>query len=364
MEINPSDRAHRMEPFNTERLIKITDNINEEYAKEVKSNIAKDLQDIKSIFNIKGEIENIEIKKAGDETHYNGKVALILDFKIINQQEHIKIVYKPRSIEPERILEELLSKVNTTEKRAMLSLCDHGYDSFIKGKPMVENNFSMKVFRLCQQNLENANLILALNHMGFEDAHHKNFLLDDEGKLYFIDAEVYQTLISINVEDIISINEDMPNDHFPKTNESTIENLAKEAKDELKKIPTRVVFCSSEIYKYFCPSTTLKNPITLQKCINVGACKLRVSKDNFSDYHTAKFAEFLCQQKFITTNIGDNLDQIKEKIENAFQSKNIIDKINNEINAANQIPGELPIFRFHLSKKWIECPLTNRSLQD
>lgn len=398
---NINFKNHSYEPLPSKELDNITFTSQgysvhyKPYLHEVMANITHDMPKIKQKFKFDGEVKSVDIKQAGSETHYNRKVPLFLEFTICAKQEPIKIVYKPRSVEPEIILEDLLSRINATKIRPILN-CDniHGYDSFIEGNVLkgTWREFASQVCALCSEKTENANLILALKHLGIEDTHPENFLLDNNNQLHFIDAEVYQTLMAANVDDIYSIGEKVEEPKkvekldllanflgnikptfvssgstiksegsfeektFPKVNEKAIIELAKEAKIKLQNIPTRLVICSTQLY------ATPGYPISY---VTIGPVTISNVKDGFSCYHTAKLAEFLNKHNFIKFEKKDDFKSIQNKISNAFDTKNPIDKINAEIKEADALKdqGELPAFRFHLSEKWIECPLTQQKLQ-
>jgi len=348
--------------------------INQEYRQEVMNHIRQDLTDIKQGFSINGGIDSIRIEKAGNETHYGGKSPLFLTINFHGNKE-LKLVYKPRSLAPELILEQALQSIDGRVPRPMLDKKDHGYDWRIQGDHIQNKNsgkiatgdsFISEVAKLCCEKKANKNLILALKCMGFEDIHGENFLLDADRMLHFVDAEVFQTNMSVNVDDICSYQgtPNTPNDpSFPldQDAEDFIREITQQAQKDLRQIPTRLVICSSQTY-------AIPTPFFMKDSLVIGKCHLKgLKRVDFKEYHTAFFAKFLFENGYIDVKESDNLETIKEKINEIFATPQPLGKINAELDAVaaikQQNPGELPAFRFHLSEKWIECPLTGERLQ-
>ncbi|MCB1068414.1 MAG: DUF4135 domain-containing protein, partial [Simkania sp.] len=348
------------------RFVFDEESINPQYLEEVVNHIKNDFPEIQKVFSVNGLVNSIHIGKAGNETHYGGKSPLFLTLKL-NDAKELKLVYKPRSLDPEIILEQALSSIDGRPPRQMLSRENRGYDLRIEGDHIKTNNgkiaegeyFITEIVKLCIQDKANQNLVLALKFMGFEDIHGENFILDANGRLHFIDAEVFQTNMSVNVDDICcyrgtpNIPDDPPFPSNPEI-ENQIKNLTQKYQEQLKQIPTRLVICSTQTY-------ALPTPFFMKDTLVIGKCHLKgLKKVAFKEYHTAFFAKFLFENRYINVEESDSLETIKEKINGIFTTLDPIGKINAELDAvkaqkANN-PRELPAFRFHLSQKWIECP--------
>jgi|JI10StandDraft_1071094.scaffolds.fasta_scaffold20163_4 hypothetical protein len=254
------------------------DNIQNSYIKEIMEHISGDQALLSKEFDFKGELKRVNIKRAGNETHYGGKVSLFLTLE--TDQEVVKIVYKPRSVVPEKCLEEVLATINEEPSRKIVDCGNYGYDTFMEGFPLKKLNsdgplsgyaLTSKLVELANKNPKNRNLILVLKYMGFEDTHGGNFLLDRNGHLYFIDAEVYQTKVSVNVDDVYNQKENQFEKGFPKDT-ALEERIQKEVAPFIirlrQEVPTRLVVCSTQIYAFpvpfFMPSTVTIGPCQLE----------------------------------------------------------------------------------------------------
>ncbi|GAB5411503.1 MAG: hypothetical protein ChlgKO_06170 [Chlamydiales bacterium] len=94
--------------------------IRESFRKEICENILRDSLKIQSSFELIGDLREVIIKPSEGETHFGGKKAVFLTI-LSSKEEKVKVVYKPRSILPEKYLEECLFNIN--EKKLETCWC-------------------------------------------------------------------------------------------------------------------------------------------------------------------------------------------------------------------------------------------------
>lgn len=117
-----------------------------------------------------GSLKKLSIEIAGNETHYGGKVALYI-ILIDNEERAIKILYKPRSVEPDFYLEELLNEVSQQfdtkreTSRAILPIPDksYGYDTYVEGKPLSKEDAAPEINELMAKYEINRIILSLLN---------------------------------------------------------------------------------------------------------------------------------------------------------------------------------------------------------
>ncbi|GAB5412206.1 MAG: hypothetical protein ChlgKO_13200 [Chlamydiales bacterium] len=195
-----------------------------------------------------GPIRNIQVSIAGKERHYGGKVALYITFLDGNNNSS-KVVYKPRSLLPEIYLEDFLETLNDKNPRPILNCTNHGYDSFIEGAHLCneDQDLELELIKLIDKNdviTENIHLIYTLAKIGFEDTHQENFIINNKGYLFFIDAEIFCTNFSKNLSALL---EEVEKKLEAEKKELFNINLNRFLK-KLKSIPTRLIFCGTDNY--------------------------------------------------------------------------------------------------------------------
>ncbi|MDX8430354.1 MAG: DUF4135 domain-containing protein [Candidatus Algichlamydia australiensis] len=340
--------------------------LSEAFFQEVQENLKNDYEKIVDTFFIKkdlGSIENLEISIAGKERHYGGKVALYITFYDSNGN-FSKVVYKPRSLAPEIHLENFLKDLNKKEPRPILNCEQYGYDGFIVGEHLCQRGENLEVQLvelLSEENAkkENINLIYTLARFGFEDTHQDNFLIDEKGYLYFIDAEIFCTKSSKNLNSLMEGVEKK----IEKQKKDIVDSLANKFIKELKSIPTRLIFCGTDKYQNLIlldedewRAWKMFNPIT-----KVGNFRLN-TPDNVYDYHILLFSNFLIKNKILELDEKDNpsIEMIRDKINNLFEEENATEKINFELQRSKELTNppqviEIPVFHLHLEENWIRC---------
>ncbi len=264
---------------------------------------------------------------------------------------------------PDQILEGLFSNLTDQHAREMLDRKSYGYDSFIEGTSLTDKcgrdlcglSLLSKISKICHKNNTNTILPHLLHEMRFEDIHGGNFTLDNNKILHFIDAEMFQTKMAINPDDILGYRGDSDSDDdeaFPQIDTEKlrqIKDLSKQELPKLKSVPTRLGFCSTMHYQR--PSSR-PNSLTIKDYT-------LTELNDFNNYHTACLALFLHKNNFLLINEKEDINSLKEKINKCFKESNAIELISNEMNSSKKFgKGEIPAFYFHLSEKWIKCPIT------
>ncbi|MDX8430948.1 MAG: DUF4135 domain-containing protein [Candidatus Algichlamydia australiensis] len=348
----------------------IPENLSEAFFQEVQQNLKKDYEEIKASFLSSKSLEpidRIEVSIAGDECHYNGKIALFITF-FDPSNKSTKVVYKPRSVLPEIYLEEFLQEINEKKARPILDSGDHGYDSFIEGSFICEDNrrLELELSSLLispEAKQENINLIATLAGAPFEDIHNENLIIDNEGCLHFIDAEVFCTGSSRNIvtfkETAQAKIDESKKDFFQKNLKKLIEKL--------QSVPARLVFCGTGTYKemVLISDEDWSNFAFFSKKFNIGSLSFEMP-DNIYDYHTLFFAKYLYNKGLIVLDKDDVAQQnnIVKKIDDLFEEEGAVSCINQELaisknsstNEEHRV--EVPIFHIHLTENWIELPST------
>lgn len=363
----------------------IPNNIYPVFFNEVKQHLESDFNEIVQTFFVDHDprvLTKVEITKAGDETHYGGKVALFLTFSF-NDNQTLKVLYKPRSLVPDKILEEVLCDVSqltqqSKKPRQMLLKSDYGYDQYIAGKIIEENEFTNWINTEVKfnKNIDIINLVMVLNFLGFEDVHNQNFILDSKNQLHFIDAEVFNTKVSINmseVQNLISKTSGKSNSYFNSSDsfkeyQSRVEQISKTYKEKLNQHETRlIVIATSDFPKSFSSLNFDEQQALRRKKIKIGNATFTKISD-FKIFHMLNLGSFLHLNGFIKIEKSDLINDIENKINNAFNENNILQLIDEEIEASEQfkkmhtICDEVPVFHFNFNRKMIKCPLTKREL--
>lgn len=363
-------KNHRYEPLESKQIQKI--NFTSEgykihyrkYLHEVMYHITNDLKEIQQVFEFSGEVTNVDIKVAGAETHRGGKNPLFLEFTTFSNQK-VKLVYKPKSVLPEILLEDLMGQISSRTPRKLLNRETYGYDFHIQGtkfeKKDIINFDKLKSYCdvSCMGNvaLENIALVRSLAALEIEDTHLENFIIDSEDRLHFIDAETYQTGISVNLKEFVYGSDSSSEDEIssqPNTNEERLvlklKDTAPGIKERLSNHPTRLVICSTEDFSM---------PGLRPKSIFIDEIEI-VGLDRLKDYITACFGKFLFVKREINVTEKVTFEILKQQVISSI-GENGLAKIHAELDSSQELRDknilELPSFYFHLKEKWIECPL-------
>ncbi|MDX8430837.1 MAG: DUF4135 domain-containing protein [Candidatus Algichlamydia australiensis] len=336
--------------------------LKDDYLAEVKGHIIADQNRLINLYsNQHDRIETIEIEKAGEETHFKGKVALFLKITTF-QNKTIRLVYKPRKLDPEKHLEDCIEELTGRSKRRML-LCDtYGYDFFIEGtslKGLSGKLLCKRLIELCELNDINKKTISILHKIGFEDTHGENFIVTEDNNLYlyFIDAEVYQTKTSVNIESVYQELEEQG--CFAQEDENTKERI-EHYRNLVKTTPTRLILCNTQTYQLFYITKKFNKPFNFK---NLSVKEVLIQGGStLLEHHTARLAQFLYINGFIELENGMSFSEISKVVSNSFEDENAIDLIEKELDASREVKSDVPVFYFHLIDCLVECPITGRKL--
>ncbi|WP_316359357.1 DUF4135 domain-containing protein [Candidatus Neptunichlamydia sp. REUL1] len=341
------------------------------FFEEVKGHIKQDCSEIVRTFFPEclglEVLSKIKMEIAGDETHFGGKKSLFLTFTVADKE--IRLVYKPRSLIPDQILENVLHEVCQKELRPMLDCGDHGYDSRLQGIEIPVSKFTSEMRnKVNQAHMSTVDLVTVLHHMGFEDTHNENFILDGHGNLHFIDPEIFCTKIAVDMEGIYKgVKGLLKRDTSFQERVDSITSACVAAKKELmENCPTRVIFCDTATY-----ITGTPNPILGDPKIKIGKTVLATENipNGFDGLHKAYLGKFLAENGFIKVpKKNQSFDVIVATIKAAFQEDDALEKIKEEVDKSFELrkemgcANEVPAFRFHLKAQYIQCPLTKQCL--
>lgn len=368
--------------------------INVGYVNEVQTNINNELIDIGKIFAFDTQqIQKIEISPAGQETHCGNKVAVYVTFCLSNNQT-IKVIYKPRTIVPDMLLEETRKGIDGSHiPRKMLSKGAHGYDEYLDAKPLQITNYDY-AYDYFKHSAHSANraLFQAMQYLEIEDAHPENFLIDKNGKLYFIDAECYRTHISYGIDEIFNNQFDRDQTDDILTGQltgyiepisplsETQQNPLKKYKDQLATIPTRLAFCGTTEYQkrlalalggvLFRKEGRPPMKYTPQiPELRAGDPEMaRAHKESFEKYHAVQFLSFLYKNDFFEWSAEQEkplfYEQVEEK-EKPLSYEQVEEKLKILIGQSGitclnaeleQCTGhEIPFFRFDFTRNEVSC---------
>lgn len=418
------------------------ENLCHAFCEEVKENIKKDFGVIKDHFPCQqgpevtfGELAAISVEIPGQkealETHYRGKVALIVTFTDSNGNT-IKVVYKPRNVQPDKLLEDLLSDLQGKQgaRRVILPIdTSRGYDGYVEGTPLNPKedltgqivrlirspSASSKSLKTDESAKANRFLICALHIMGFEDIHDVNFILRDDGYLYFIDAECFCTKISDDLSDVFarsdlgestSEEEDwkesstfLADEEIPPMEQTTFgdtedipreieRNLYEEIKqkkrpfqESLAPIPSRLLFFPTKLYAGFTPldgdhywNRVVEDYFsTRPPRVSLGRRKIEINPKTvtFEELHTWYLANFLCEHGFLSSLQEEkeiDIEKVRKAVTGCFEDPNALAKIHQEVQEAkkqNLTPQdlEIPVFHFHITEHVLICDLTREKLR-
>lgn len=325
--------------------------ISPEFMNEIKTHICNDASNLHSTFNLSATISKVYIEPTLGETHFIGKKTVFLTLETHDGQKH-RLVYKPRSVLPEKYLEECLFSIHRKPLRPILDCGKYGYDTFIKEnifhKKKHNDNLMNFLLKASKKN-ENRILITVLYQAKIEDIHLDNFIIDDDGLLHFIDAEVFQTNYTSNINNIYK------NKKFKKIADLE-ENLHIDKLIELlSNIPSRLVIFSSNQYAYD-DKSKLKVKIgdkIFENC-------------TFEDHQFLSLTKYLIKNNLLILNCINEeitIENIKLEVNNIFEEDNIYGRMSVELAKIQHcqkygIKKELPLFYIHKKENWIEFPIT------
>ena len=201
--------------------------------------------------------------------------------------KEISVLYKPRSVLPDQILEDAVQKVEKSkdavqvgeakapskdrQNRTILDKKTYGYDECIdreqqgqvkiggmlywseSPKELTSNDIQDYIFgeNFREKNAiykENARLMIVLNKMGIEDTHYENFISDSDQRLYFIDAEVHNTGISTDTLVSDTVKQIKEKGILTEEEIQRIEKAVEPEKEAILKTPSRLVLCPTQMY--------------------------------------------------------------------------------------------------------------------
>ena len=360
----------------------------QEFADQVKNHLINDMSDLKSYMfpdRTIQEISSISLENAGGETHGGGKVPLFTDIKFKDDTE-LRIVYKPRSVGPDQIVENVTSRINGRNPRAILDKEDHGYDSCIEGstlgkKPLPlsdQPDFSSKKladFCLARDSAvvkdvtirkENANLMLILKELGIEDTHKENFIADEDLRLHFIDAEVHGTKTSADTSEICEKIEN----NCPDLDLNKHKEFIEDEKGKLQTMESRVILCSTNFYtgqsEYFVNTDVGNVEVVLEESKPKSfADDEEKLQSQLKIRQRLGLANFMHEKGLITFEKGQekiSLNDLEDKMKEALPEDSL-SALDKELKNEREDFDGVPAFYFNPQKNCLRLPLQGTEIQ-
>ena len=373
-----------------------------EFADQVKNHLLDDMSDLERDMFDKNDfpdrtiekISSISLTNAGEETHGRGKVPLFIDIEFdvdaeIKDETDLRIIYKPRSLGPDKIVDNVTSRINGRNPRAILDKEDHGYDSCIEGstlgkKPLPysgQTDFSSKkledfcldrdsaVVKDVTIRKENANLMLILKELGIEDTHKENFIADKDLRLHFIDAEVHGTKTSADTSEICEKIEN----NCPDLDLNKHKEFIKDEKDKLQTMESRVILCSTNFYTgpyAYSVNTDVGNVEVLLEeskptSFDDEEEKLQFLHSQLKIRQRLGLANFMHEKGLITFEEGQeniSLNDLEHKMKEALREDSL-SALDEELKNEREGFDGVPAFYFNPQKNCLRLPLQGTEIQ-
>ena len=174
--------------------------------------------------------------------------------------------------------------------------------------------------------------------------------------LYFIDAEVYQTKTSFNIE---SAYQELKEQGCLEEDDNSKERIGY-YRNLVNAAPNRLILFDTEMFKIFFLAKKLNRPYKFK---NILLRQVQIQGGStLLEHHIARLAQFLHINDFIDLENDMSVSEITRAVSNAFGAENAINLVERELDASREVETDVPVFYFHIKRGMIQFPIIGEKL--